>query len=111
MEAVANRRLHPLLTVAAISLIVFSAVGVAALTGVLPHSVGSSKKAAPAALVAAPDIAASIAAPSAAEKPADEVAPMPPAAPVSTPKPAKKRVARASTPRPAQPVQAPSHAL
>ncbi len=101
MEAVTNKRLHPLLTVAAIAVTVFSAVGVAALTGVLPHSVGSSKEAAPAALVTAPDISASGAVPGAAEKPADEIGPMPPAAPASTPKPAKKHVARASAPRPA----------
>ena len=36
-------RLHPLLTAAAISLTVFSAVGIAALTGVLPHSRGSGE--------------------------------------------------------------------
>jgi outer membrane lipoprotein SlyB len=108
MEAVANKRLHPLLTIAAISLIVFSAVGVASLTGMLPHSVGSSRQAAPAALVAAPDIAASRAVSSAEEQPADEVAPMAPAAPASTPKPAKKRVARAAAPRPAQAAQIPS---
>jgi outer membrane lipoprotein SlyB len=112
MEAVANKRLHPLLTIAAISVTIFSAAGVAALTGVLPHSVGFNKETAPAALVAAPDIAAAAAVSSAAEKPADEVAPMPPAAPASTPKVAKKPVARAAlpkpTPRPAQPVQVPS---
>jgi outer membrane lipoprotein SlyB len=107
MEAVTNKRLHPLLTVAAISITVFSAVGIAALTGVLPHSVGSSKEAAPAALVAAPDIAASVAAPSAAEKPADEVAPMPPAAATSTPapRPAHRKVVR--TPKPVQVAEAP----
>ncbi len=101
MEAVTNKRLHPLLTVAAVSVIVFSAVGIAALMGVLPHSISSSKEAAPAALVAAPDIAASGAVPGIAETPADEVGPMPPAAPAATPKPAKKHVARASAPRPA----------
>jgi len=107
MEALANKRLHPLLTVAAISLIVFSAVGVAALTGVLPHSVGSSKQAATAALVAAPDIAAATALPSVAERPADEVAPMPPAAAKSTPasRPAHRKVATA--PKPAQVAEAP----
>ena len=36
-------RLHPLLIVAAVSLTVFSAVGIAALTGVLPNSRGSSE--------------------------------------------------------------------
>jgi outer membrane lipoprotein SlyB len=99
MEAV-TKRLHPLLTVAAISLTVFSAVGVAALTGVLPHSVGSTKEAAPAALVAAPDVAASTPVSSVAEKPVEETAPMPPAAARSTPapKPAHKKVAKAPTP-------------
>ena len=38
-----NSRLHPLLTAAAISVTVFSAVGVAALTGIVPHSLGSQK--------------------------------------------------------------------
>ncbi len=101
MEAVTNKRLHPLLTVAAISVIVFSAVGIAALMGVLPNSISSSKEAAPAALVAGPDIAASGTVPGTAETPADEVGPMPPAAPAATPKPAKKHVARANAPRPA----------
>lgn len=39
-------RLHPLLTAAAISVTVFSAVGVASLTGLVPQSVGSQKEAA-----------------------------------------------------------------
>jgi outer membrane lipoprotein SlyB len=112
MEAVTNKRLHPLLTVAAISVTVFSVAGVAALTGLLPHSVGSSREAAPAALIAAPDIAASTAVSRTAEKPSEELAPMPPAAPAATPKPAKKHVARAavsaSAPHPARPVQVPS---
>src|SRR5882724_11499237 len=108
MEAVPNKRLHPLLTVAAISITVFSAVGVAALTGVLPHSVGSSKEAAPTALVAAPDIAASTTVFSPAEKPAAEVAPMPPAAAKSTPasKPVHRKVAK-TTPKPVQIAEAP----
>jgi outer membrane lipoprotein SlyB len=115
MEAVPNKRLHPLLTVAAISLTVFSAVGVAALTGVLPHSIGSSKEAAPAALaaaplVAAPDIAAStaVSSPAPAEKPAAEVAPMPPAAAKSTPapRPAHKKIAK-TAPKPVQIAEAP----
>ena len=37
-------RLHPLLTAAAISVTVFSAVGVATLTGLVPPSVGSQKE-------------------------------------------------------------------
>jgi outer membrane lipoprotein SlyB len=51
MEATTtNKRLHPLLVTAAISVTVFSAVGVAAITGLIPNSRGSS---APAATVAA----------------------------------------------------------
>jgi outer membrane lipoprotein SlyB len=40
-------RLHPLLTAAAISVTVFSAVGVGALTGLLPTSIGSQKQETP----------------------------------------------------------------
>src|SRR5688500_511549 len=40
-------RLHPLLTAAAISLTVFSAVGVATLSGLVPQSIGSQKQEAP----------------------------------------------------------------
>lgn len=40
-------RLHPLLTAAAISVTVLSAVGVASLTGLVPQSIGSQKEAAP----------------------------------------------------------------
>jgi outer membrane lipoprotein SlyB len=39
-----NTRLHPLLTAAAISVTVFSAVGVGSLTGLIPHSLGSQKE-------------------------------------------------------------------
>src|SRR5262249_29465604 len=85
-------RLHPLLTVAAISLTVFSAVGVAALTGVLPTSRGSSEPAA----VIAPE----------AQKPIEHAVSMP--APVSTTtppvaKPKPRHVARAVAPRPPAP--------
>src|SRR2546427_679049 len=41
METTSKPRLHPLLTAAAISVTVFSAAGVAALTGLLPHSSGT----------------------------------------------------------------------
>jgi outer membrane lipoprotein SlyB len=47
-------RLHPLLTAAAISVTVFSAVGVAAIAGLIPNSKGQSKEAAPVAAVEAP---------------------------------------------------------
>ncbi len=40
-----NTRLHPLLTAAAISITVFSAVGVASLTGLLPPSMGAQNEA------------------------------------------------------------------
>jgi len=75
-------RLHPLLTAAAVSLTVFSAVGVAALTGVLPTSRGSSEP------VIAPEV----------QKPIEHAVTMPaPAAPAVKPKP--RPVARAVAPR------------
>jgi outer membrane lipoprotein SlyB len=94
-------RLHPLLTAAAISVTAFSAVGIGAMTGLLPHSFGSAKDAAPTELVGAAPVAAP--APVIEPKPAE----MPPAAPKATPKPVKKVVktsAPASVPVPA-PVQ------
>jgi outer membrane lipoprotein SlyB len=52
MEATTNKQpLHPLLVAAAISVTVFSAVGVAAITGLIPHS-KSSAEAAPVAVLA-----------------------------------------------------------
>lgn len=98
-----KQALHPLLTAAAISVTVFSAVGIGAITGLLPNSIGSGKEAAPAALVApqGPVSASSYAAP----VPAD-IKGMPPASasatPAPAPKPAKKVVARASVPQPAK---------
>jgi outer membrane lipoprotein SlyB len=81
-------RLHPLLTVAAVSLTVLSAVGVAALTGVLPHSRGSSEP------LIAPEV----------QKPIEHAVAMPaPAAPAAKPKP--RPVARHAAPRPPAPVQ------
>lgn len=49
-----TRKLHPLLTAAAVSVIVFSGVGVAAITGLLPTSKGSVAPEAPLAAVEAP---------------------------------------------------------
>lgn len=44
MEAISSKqRLHPLLVAAAISVTVFSAVGVAAITGLIPHSKSSAE--------------------------------------------------------------------
>ena len=81
-----TKRLHPLLTAAAISLIMFSAVGIAALTGVLPNSRGASEPA------IAPE----------PQKQVEETVTMPaPAAPVAKPKP--RHVARAVAPRPPAP--------
>ena len=81
------RRLHPLLTAAAVSVTVFSAVGVAAITGLMPNSKGQAKDETPVAAVAAP---------------AAQAAPVPPAAPA--PKPAKKHVVRHAAPKPAETV-------
>ena len=79
-----STRLHPLLSAAAISVMVFSIAGVGALTGVLPTSIGSSQPAAPAAIaVPAPVVAAN---------------PLPEAAPAA-PKPVKKAVVRTYAPR------------
>ena len=88
-----TKRLHPLLTAAAVSLIVFSAAGVAALTGALPLSRGSSE----------PVIAAEVQKPleHAVSLPAPAAAP----APVARPRPRAKPVAEAprtyETPKPA----------
>ncbi len=81
-------RLHPLLTVAAISLTVFSAIGIAALTGVLPHSSGSSEP------VIAPEV----------QKPIEHAVTMP--VPTSVAKPKPRRVAQAP-----KAVEAPKPAL
>ena len=86
-------RLHPLLTAAAVSLTVFSAVGVAALTGVLPVSRGASQ---PAAISSAPPASPEV------EKPVEHAVTMPaPAAPAAKPKP--RPVARTVAPRPPAP--------
>ena len=86
-----TRRLHPLLTAAAVSVTVFSAVGVASLTGLIPHSFGSQEQA------AAPQEQASLQAPAEVAKPAEPAV----AQPVS---PKKIHVKRAAAPKPATPV-------
>ena len=48
------RRLHPLVAAAAVSVTVFSAVGVAAVTGLIPHSKGSVSEQTPLAAVEQP---------------------------------------------------------
>jgi len=73
-----TKRLHPLLLLAAVSLTVFSAVGVAALTGLIPHSKGSVNESAPVAAA-----------------PVTEPAPAPAPEAVPAPQPVKKHVAKA----------------
>lgn len=77
-----TKRLHPLLTIAAISVTLFSAVGVAAISGLIPHSKGSVNE--PAPVVAE------------APAPAPAAEPMPAPAPEAAPAPApqKKHVAK-----------------
>ena|SRR6266850_4513243 len=95
MDAI-RPRLHPLLTAAAISVTVFSAAGVAALTGLLPHSLGTSKEAEPVVAASTPATPA----PQAAVETS-----MPAAAPQATPVVKPRPVHRAAKPQPTQPVQ------
>ncbi|HXM82533.1 MAG TPA: glycine zipper 2TM domain-containing protein [Burkholderiales bacterium] len=94
MEAINKSRLHPLLTIAAISVTVLSAVGVGAMTGLLPHSGGTTKDAEP-VVAAVPEQPQ----PSAIEPS------MPAAAAVATPVAKPKPVHRVAKPRPTQPMQ------
>jgi outer membrane lipoprotein SlyB len=88
-------RLHPLLTAAAISVTVFSAVGVASLTGLVPQSLGSHKAEAVSQL---PDEVAKPLEPAIAQ-------PVPQPAPQAASKPVQKKpAARAVTARPTTPV-------
>jgi outer membrane lipoprotein SlyB len=82
----AHTRLHPLLSTAAVSVIVLSVAGVGALTGVLPQSRGNTQ--------------------GAAEQKSLQVAPAssPAAAPAPDAKPVRKAVVRTSAPRRAEPV-------
>jgi outer membrane lipoprotein SlyB len=102
MEATNKTRLHPLLTAAAISVTVFSAVAVGAITGLLPTSHSTTKDAAPLVQEA----------PAQSEpQAAAEQAPAMPAAPAATPapKPVKKHVAHKAPQRvaTAEPAYAP----
>lgn len=93
-EATTNKRLHPLLTAAAISITVFSAVGVGVLTGLLPISHSTTAQPTPEVVSKAPDTI--VPAPPIGPSAVKEAAEMPPAAPASTPaKPVHKKVARA----------------
>jgi len=87
MQATTNNRLHPLLVAAAISLTVFSAVGVAALTGLLPNSKGQTQTTVGTPLASLPQDVVKPVAPVIAH-------PVQPAKPVAKPKkPAQKAVA------------------
>ena len=105
-EAATNKqRLHPLLTAAAVSVTIFSAVGVGALTGLLPISHSSNPQGTP-ELVSKVD---STPAPETAQasEPVQSASDMPPAATVATPpakKPVHKKVAKKA---PAHPAAAP----
>jgi outer membrane lipoprotein SlyB len=83
-----TKKLHPLLTLAAVAVTVFSAVGVAAITGLIPHSKGEST-----AIVAAQ-----------APAPITEAAPAPVPEAMPAPQPVKKHVA--AKPKPVQHVAA-----
>jgi outer membrane lipoprotein SlyB len=102
MQEAVTKRLHPLLTAAAISVTVFSAVGVGAMTGLLPISHSTTAQPTPELVSKAPDTV--VPTPPIGPAAVKEAAEMPPAATVSTPvhKPAKKHiaVARASVPEP-----------
>jgi len=84
-----TKRLHPLLTVAAVSVTLFSAVGVAAITGLIPHSKGQVNEPTPVAAVETPAPPAQT-----MPAPAPEVAP--------APQPVKKHVASKPHKAPAQ---------
>lgn len=97
-QAVTKQRLHPLLTAAAVSVTIFSAVGVGVLTGLLPMSHSSNPSGTPELVSKVPD---------SAPEPAQSAADMPPAATVATPpakKPVHKKVAKKV---PAHPASAP----
>jgi outer membrane lipoprotein SlyB len=89
MEATQNNtRLHPLLTAAAISITVFSAVGVAAITGLVPASIGSAK---PEPVLEVP-------------KPVEPAITHPVPAATPAPNPARKPAVQSTVRKPPQPV-------
>ena len=101
-----TKRLHPLLTAAAISVTVFSAVGIGAMTGLLPISHSTTAQPTPEVVSKAAETVATT--PPIGSAAVQEAAGMPPASPASTPvrKPVKKHVAHASVPQ--SPYYAPS---
>jgi outer membrane lipoprotein SlyB len=95
MQEAVTKRLHPLLTAAAISVTVFSAVGVGAMTGLLPISHSTTAQPTPELVSKAPDTV--VPTPPIGPAAVREAAEMPPAASASTPpaRPVHKKVARA----------------
>ncbi|MFN2644932.1 MAG: glycine zipper 2TM domain-containing protein [Burkholderiales bacterium] len=93
-----TRKLHPLLTAAAISVIVFSGVGVAAITGLIPNSKGSVSDQ-PVAALEQPAKSETVVPPAPQTMPA----PVPQATPLP-PAPKKHVVRKAPAPKPAQTV-------
>ena len=96
-----KRTLHPLLQAAAVSLIVFSAVGVAAITGFIPTSKGSAKDETPVAAAQAPVVTDE--APPQTQSPPDTQ-------PAPVKKPAKKRAVHSAPKTLPAPAPAPAPA-
>lgn len=110
MEA-QKRTLHPLLTAAAVSVMVFSAVGVAAITGLLPVSKGSVKDEATVAVAEAPAPAPAPAAPAPEKKPAKKHAVQSAPKPLPAPAPAPAPVTYEPVAQAPQAVEAPKPAV
>jgi len=107
MEAKPSSRLHPLIAVAAVSVILTSAAGVAAMTGVLPRSSASSAPVSAVAPVTPPAIAPAPGSVDTVATPAVS-APAPAAAPASVaplPKRRKTTVTRSHAPVEARPIE------
>lgn len=91
METQAKTRIHPLVAAASVAVIIFSAVGVAAITGYLP---GSSAQKAADPLAANPVAAVAPQPPAAVPAPAPVAVPAPVAAPAPVEPPAPRPVAK-----------------
>ena len=90
METPAKKGMHPLIGIAAVSVTLFSLVGIAAITGLIPtgHSQPAPVETSQAQAATPPEAAAKLAETAQAAKAADVAAP-----PVSAPKPATRKVA------------------
>ena len=90
MEAPAKKGMHPLIAIAAVSVTLFSLVGIAAITGLIPtgHSQPAQVESSQVQAATPPEAAAKLAETAQAAKAADVAAP-----PVNAPKPATRKVA------------------